>query len=157
MKWNEAKSLIEDALAIFMERDRPLLVMDANERSVSYRLAMHLQRRFGDGWDVDCEYNRMLPDDQGRVSKRLLKLPQTAPTDDTQGKTVFPDVIIHRRGPDGPNLLAIEIKKSGRDDAEDRLELSAYVEELKYEHGALLVFRTGDQARFDQIERFPSN
>jgi hypothetical protein len=59
---------------------------------------------------------------------------------------VFPDIIVHKRGPKGPNLLVIEAKKSTNKDAGLDIEkLKAYKsnEHLRYEHAVFLVFRTG--------------
>ena len=45
------------ALSELLVNDRDLLSIDANERSITFRFAMYLQRHFPD-WTVDCEYNR---------------------------------------------------------------------------------------------------
>jgi hypothetical protein len=82
-------------------QDAYLLENNLNERTISGRLAIHLQKHFED-WHVDCEYNRM-----GQRPK-ALQLPTSGISwDDTEVKTVFPDIVIHRRGPEGPNLLVL--------------------------------------------------
>lgn len=55
---DEVRKRFDSAIAALMDadRDRDLLVMDVNERSISHKLAEHLAREF-DEWDVDCEYN----------------------------------------------------------------------------------------------------
>jgi len=50
---------VSAALATLFERDTHLFAVDANERSITHRLAVHLAPHFP-GWDIDCEYNRGL-------------------------------------------------------------------------------------------------
>src|SRR5947208_15951666 len=102
----EVEANVNAALADFHAREQYLLDCGLNERTISHRLAIHLQERFKE-WDVDCEYNRHLD------ATKILDLPRDGISwDDTEGKTVFPDIIVHKRGP-GPNLLVIEMKKGG--------------------------------------------
>jgi hypothetical protein len=95
---------VQSALDKLMQCDSSLLQIDANERSITHRLAMYLQEEFED-WDVDGEYNR-----DNHPVKRLRLTEEFAQTNDTDGKTVFPDIIIHHRRTD-QNLLVIEVKK----------------------------------------------
>ncbi|HVX78317.1 MAG TPA: hypothetical protein VHB49_19470 [Bradyrhizobium sp.] len=95
---------VVDALDAFYAREAFLLEKDVGERALTHRLAVHLESRFG-GWDVDCEYNRL--------GERRLLLPKASivSTDDDLGKSVFPDIVVHRRTvPE--NLLAIEVRKA---------------------------------------------
>ena len=121
-----------------LKRDRVLLELDANERSLTHKLAEYLQGEFPD-WDVDCEYNR-----DGDTPKRLLV--QTISTDDTDAHTVFPDIIIHHRNTND-NLVVIEAKKSstsaGSDDEE---KLKAYVAKYGYQFAFAVVFPVGSSA-----------
>jgi hypothetical protein len=92
------------ALGEFYARETHLLDKDLGERVLTHRLAMHLENQFA-GWDVDCDYNRL--------GERRLKLPKGSiiSTDDDSGKSVFPDIVVHRRAvPE--NLLAIELRKA---------------------------------------------
>ena len=79
---------------------------------------MYLQDEF-DGWDVDCEYNRghQSPDQV----KRLQPYIDPIQADDTDAKTVFPDIIIHYRETTD-NLLVIEVKKSTNPESDERDE-----------------------------------
>ncbi|WP_300185485.1 hypothetical protein [Bradyrhizobium sp.] len=91
-------------LGDFYARETHLLDQDLGERALTHRLAVHLESRFP-GWDVDCDYNRL--------GERRLRLPKASiiSTDDDSGKSVFPDIIVHRRTvPE--NLLAIELRKA---------------------------------------------
>jgi hypothetical protein len=73
-------------------------------------------------WDVDCEYNR-----RGDARKRIPKYPLQTRSDDDQGRTVYPDVIVHHRG-EPSNLLVVEVKKSSsaRDAGDDLYKLTQY-------------------------------
>ena len=57
--------------------------MDANERSLTHKLAEYLQCEFPD-WHVDCEYNR-----HGLDVKRLAIHSWRVKADDTEARTVF--------------------------------------------------------------------
>jgi hypothetical protein len=92
------------ALGEFYARETHLLDRDLGERVLTHRFAVHLERQF-DGWDVDCDYNRL--------GERRLRLPKASivSTDDDSGKSVFPDIVVHRRQvPE--NLLAFEVRKA---------------------------------------------
>jgi hypothetical protein len=124
------------ALGRLTELDAVLFHLDANERSLSFRLAHYLACEFPD-FDVDCEYNRHHRDEKHRKRLHdpdLLRLAGREPSlEDEEGLTVFPDIIIHRRETDD-NLLVIEIKKSSSTikEAFDLAKLKAYREELGY-------------------------
>ena len=112
------KAILQALLAMeeFLSSESDLLALDVNERSLTHKLAEYVQRQFG-SWDVDCEYNRL-----GDAVKRL---PRARPvrTDDAKGRTIFPDIIVHKRGK-RRNLLVIEAKKTTnneRADDEDKL------------------------------------
>ena len=92
------------AIEEFYAREAWLFDKDLGERTLTHRLAVQLEKQF-EGWDVDCDYNRL--------GERLLKLPHGSivSTDDELGKSIFPDIVVHRRaGPD--NLLAVEVRKA---------------------------------------------
>jgi hypothetical protein len=92
------------ALTEFYAREGFLFEKDLGERTLTHRLAVHVERQFP-GWEVDCDYNRL--------GERTLRLPHgtIVSTDDTLGKSVFPDIVVHQR--DIPNnLLAIEVRKA---------------------------------------------
>jgi hypothetical protein len=92
------------ALGEFYAREAVLLERDLGERTLTHRLAVHLERQFA-GWDVDCDYNRL--------GERRLHLPKGSivSTDDDVGKSVYPDIVVHRRVvPE--NLFAIEVRKT---------------------------------------------
>jgi hypothetical protein len=116
------------AVRLLLTLDKHLLQVDASERSISHRLALHLTSQFPD-LDVDCEYNR-----DHHETKRLSLPGPCARSANTDGSPVYPDIIVHRRGTE-ENVLVIEIKKStssSNDDNCDLEKLSAFRDELKY-------------------------
>jgi len=124
--------------------DRHLLTIDVSERSIAARLAMYLREYFADH-HVDVEYNR-----HGEDTKKLHDLIYgcDCPRDRDEGKTVLPDVIVHRRGVDDSNLLIIEMKKSTNHEGveKDRRRIRAFRKELGYRLGALVVCKTKGQS-----------
>src|SRR5688572_26120630 len=80
------------ALQKLLTDDEYLLKVDANERSISHRFGMYLQQELTD-YSVDCEYNR-----DGIEPKRIGHIDLRPDAHDTEGKTVFPDIVAHVRG-----------------------------------------------------------
>jgi len=131
------------SIDMLIEFDHFLLKEKANERSVTHKLAEYLQQEFKD-WNVDCEYNRMVNGESN--DPKRIKLPvENIKSNDTEAKTVFPDIIIHKREK-RDNLLVIEVKKhDNRANLEfDVLKLKKFTsEELSYDYGLQLIFHTG--------------
>lgn len=148
----EVRSRLERAVSTFKVREHSLIRWDPSERSLTHRLAVSIEAEFP-GWDVDCEYNRV-----GRLPKQLKGLvPEHARTDDEDADTVFPDIIVHRRGPEGPNLLVVEAKKAtSRASADkDKCKLKCYRNELSYQHAAFILLPAGEKegAAIEWIEQ----
>ncbi|WP_202613902.1 hypothetical protein [Halostella pelagica] len=143
MNEEEAREVLSSALERFVKEDTDLLRYDVNERSITHRLAVYLEEEVGREWDVDVEYNRVGEDEVSKaVSMEHLKskIPDDVDLEDLGAKTVYPDVIVHIRGERYENLLVIEAKKSGRSGKYDREKITAYKEELRYEHGVFVTF-----------------
>lgn len=160
----EIKNKVLEAKRLLLHNDQFLLEDDLNERTISHKFAEYLQRQFPD-WDVDCEYNRVPRDShyshyyhdlEEKFIKKKLGTRKDFSSDaqnnvtyiDTNGRTVYPDIIIHHRNTDD-NLLVIEIKKSSRPDKEvslDKQKLDEFVgEPLCYQHGLFLQIPTGSE------------
>src|SRR6202166_4884439 len=92
------------ALHDFYARETFLLEKDLGERTLTHRLAVHLEKQFP-GWEVDCDYSRL--------GERTLRLPHGTiiSTDDHLGKSVYPDIVVHQREIPN-NLLAVEVRKA---------------------------------------------
>ena len=91
------------ALGEFYARESHLFEKDLGERTLTHRLAVHLEKHFG-GWEVDCDYDRL--------GERTLRLPKGSivSTDDHLGKSIYPDIVVHQRAIPN-NLLALEVRK----------------------------------------------
>jgi hypothetical protein len=92
------------ALGEFYAHEAYLFEKDLGERTLTHRLAVHLEKHFP-GWNVDCDYNRL--------GERTLRLPHgtMVSTDDHFAKSVYPDIVVHQREIPN-NLLAIEVRKA---------------------------------------------
>ena len=129
------------ALEQLLDKDALLLQLDVNERSICYRFAMYLQALFPT-LHVDCEYNR-----DGIDPKRIQHLGLYPDDDDTEAKTVFPDIVVHTRNTD-KNYLVIEIKKSTNttDRSTDFAKLRGYKKNLGFKYALFLELATNNQA-----------
>jgi hypothetical protein len=92
------------ALREFYAQEGFLFDRDIGERALTHRFAVHLEGQFP-GWAVDCDYDRL--------GERTLLLPHGTiiSTDDHLGRSIYPDVVVHRREIPN-NLLAIEVRKA---------------------------------------------
>jgi hypothetical protein len=132
----DALDQVVKALGDFYAREADLLEREPGERALTHRLAVALERQFPE-WNVDCDYNRL--------GERTWKLPKASivSTDDDLGKSIFPDIVVHRRAvPE--NLLAIEVRKAGNHQPpeHDRHKLKALTDPhlwFAYRIGALLM------------------
>ena len=133
----DIESKIEDALNEMTSNDKYLLEHNLGERCLAHRFAVHLAAVFS-GWDVDCEYNRK--------GDRLKEIPLSYECKELLRRTnrVVPDIIVHKRGDQGPNLLAVEIKREGQPGEEcDLTKLHGYISDIGYSYGLYVSFNTG--------------
>ncbi|MFZ0657236.1 MAG: hypothetical protein WAM05_00855 [Candidatus Binataceae bacterium] len=132
MEVNEVKERLDRALRKVNNDDRILLEYDVHESCIATRLAMYLQAEFSP-YSVDVEYSR-----NGGVLPKRLRLPVQCGR--KKHGVVRPDIIVHYRGPDGPNLLVLELKKSGNTDSSecDRDRIRAFRREFRYAFGATI-------------------
>jgi len=166
MNNQELKTAFDKALDNFIKDDHDLLWLDASERAISHKFAEHLQREFP-GWHVDCEYNRQrhrakviqISKDKWKELVKAGKADEAIKYEDLMvaedPPTVFPDIIVHHRDTQN-NLLVVEIKKShSADIGWDEHKLDAYLRELQYQAGVLLVLKTGAKStrRDDLIDK----
>lgn len=148
---DEIEEALEVACHMFLLRDRWLLMSGANERSMTHKFAEYLQPIF-EPWNVDCEYDR-----DGYDRKRMPDIlwKQKPSIEDTDASTVFPDIIIHRRGTT-ENLLVLEAKKNGKDRDIDFAKLQAFKDPTShgYRHAYFLDFTTRDDGdvEFERVD-----
>lgn len=132
----EVQTLIEQAIDVLLKKDAVLFQIDEAERTIAAKLACYIQAYFPD-WNVDCEYNR-----HNIHVKRLKKICYSS--NNENGSSVYPDIIIHRRMTK-ENLLVIEIKKTTNDTSDDcdMQKLEAFINELGYQQGLFIRFKAG--------------
>ncbi|WP_130537530.1 hypothetical protein [Thiomicrorhabdus indica] len=139
---------LDNAIATLIEKDIYLMEVNANERSISAKLAFHLQAELPE-YEVDVEYNR-----DGIEPKRLAHMELYPDQEDEDAKTVFPDIIAHKRSTNN-NFLVIEIKKesSSVDRNIDRRKLRGYMRELEYQYAYFIEFGVYSNAGKVTIEQ----
>jgi hypothetical protein len=141
------KKLIENRLKNALRRlyfyDSALIANDVHERSITHRLAVHLGTVFYE-WNVDVEYNRNVGDIKkiSKVAMDLLRKIGDMEEFVSGCKTVYPDIIVHKRNTN-QNLLVVEVKKAHsteRLDQYDLDKLKAYLldDALQYEYAAFV-------------------
>ena len=119
-----------------------------NERCVTHRLGMYLAEMFPDE-DVDCEYNRKYNEGIDEYIAKNMELPileKGLTTKDTEAKTVFPDIIVHRRNMNR-NLLSLEVKMKWKKGTGvlDVLKAKGYKAQLNYDYSGFLILGPGDE------------
>jgi hypothetical protein len=131
----EVTAALEAAIGALCNNDHHLLDVNASERSLTHRLAVHLMASFP-AFDIDCEYNR-----DGFNVKKLNLAERPVKDDELEAVTVFPDIIVHERGRQDRNLLVVEVKKvsSPVDHSYDLQKLAAFKSGLKYHFAAHVV------------------
>ncbi len=133
---DEVHAAVEAAIETLFTKDRHLISVNASERSMSHMLAIHLASRFSD-YEVDCEYNR----DGFDVKKLGLSVVGDILSNQIDAVTVFPDIIVHKRGEKNQNLLVLEVKKASSNVSHDYdiKKLKAFKSELNYRFAAHVV------------------
>ena len=150
----EVSRRLEIAVKCVISKDSDLFNFKVNERTVTQRLALYLEQAFeplGYGLKADCEYNRMwIESGEGEcnLTKKYPELSGLKPdVEDSDGVTVFPDVIVHLRGKRFANVLVIEAKRDapvGAVPDNDRIKLYEFTRMdggFRYPWGAFLNFR----------------
>lgn len=128
---------LHTAYSKLISKDGHLFKIDANERSITHKFAEYLQAGFSE-WHVDCEYNR-----NGFDAKKLVTFKRSIESDDTNAVSVYPDIVIHHRGP-AENLVVIEAKKSSYSGEDlDEEKLRAYKNDLDYTFAFKVEFSVG--------------
>src|ERR1700761_5785289 len=124
------------ALRDFYAQEDFLFEKDLGERAITHRFAVYLEKQFA-GWAVDCNYDRL--------GERTLHLPRGSiiSTDDHNGKSIYPDIVVHQREIPN-NLLAIELRKESNHQSmeHDHQKLRGLTDPhlwFAYRIGALLV------------------
>jgi hypothetical protein len=133
------RAKLEEALAKLEDNDQYLLENNLSERCIASRLALYLQAKFPT-YCVDVEYNR-----SGNTPKRLSLPAECANYNPgNEEPLVVPDIVVHQRGADGPNVLVLELKKTTNRESRnfDLLRIQAFMTQLHYSNGALIECET---------------
>jgi hypothetical protein len=143
----KVKQIIDQAIDKLYKVDSYLLKesYDINERTVSHRLAVHLNDFFVETeYDVDIEYNRIREEygkieDVGNLMGKKLYWEDSDEASGDNSRFVFPDIIVHKRDKHD-NLIEIEIKMSWKNGKKqfDLDKINQYMEELKYKFGVYI-------------------
>jgi len=133
------ESRLWEALQKLLAEDGELLERNASERSIGSALAVKLAPLFPE-YDIDVEYDRH------GLDPKSVDLPKYCRGGGK--RRIIPDIIIHRRGTDEKNLLAIELKKTTNREPRDcdRAKLEAMKRELNYSAGVLIDLPAGPGA-----------
>jgi hypothetical protein len=149
----DVKEKIIRAYKQFIKNDFYLLHVKANERSITHKLAEYLQIEFPE-YHVDCEYNKnkikekTVPPWEAKINELVEELGKQDTPDKRKkkikelmenGVSVYPDIIIHRRGTED-NFIVIEAKKSTNKSGDDEGKLKTYKEYLHYQNAYFIVF-----------------
>ena len=127
----EVKQIIEIALNILYRTEQEIIDDKAHEQAISARLMLHLQHLLPE-WNVDVEFNRQ---GENRTSKT-----------DKEGIKRKPDIIIHKRGPEGPNLAVILVKCEWNTEprGNDRTVAKSIKAEQRYQVAFLLEIKANE-------------
>jgi hypothetical protein len=141
---NELFDAVKMAFHILLHQHSVLLDVNANERSITHKLAEALQEVLRDpNVHVDCEYNRH--EKSIKTIHACYRNMQVKPYD-LDARTVYPDIVVHERGNDTANVLVIEVKKqtnSPRHSDFDREKLKAFTsDQFHYQVGLYVEIDT---------------
>lgn len=146
MEKHEIEEILHRAKKYFLDNDKYLLTATANERAITHKFAEYLQNILGCAWNVDCEYNRYGIDGKKIVEEIVDIVGVRVSTSETKACTVYPDIIIHKRGLKDQNLVVIEAKKDATkaSRAADESKLKKIKKTYSYIYAVFLNFKTGD-------------
>ncbi len=134
--------ILRQAHRIFNQKHAHLLKVCSSERSITHAiancLAEALQDNNLDNLDIDCEYSR-----NGEEVKRLNLKTDCTNSDDLVAKTVYPDIIVHKRGSNEDNVMYIEVKieenETDKLKEHDIDKINAAIKEFKYQFGLYIL------------------
>jgi len=151
MKWTQHQAILAHALADLFRNDAHLFQVDANECSITHRLAMYIEQHLREAsaaarelehYVVDCEYNR----DEHRT--KYIRFDSSIEVHGERPYAPYPDIILHRRGGgEDRNKMVVEVKKSTNAQpslvALDLLKLTGFLENpLYYDFGVFLNLKS---------------
>lgn len=153
---------VVEAVKCFINNDLELLDLSAHEQAISHRIGVYLESFFeSEKLKVDCEYNKHLNKpkeiDLNDLNPLLFKTCNCdsckkvveGNTYEISEKSFRPDIVIHSRGNDERNLVAVEIKKLKEcpfDEAKLRALTKSKTDggEFGYELGVFIWFKNNE-------------
>lgn len=96
MTEEQLKKVLDIALEVLYRTEHELIYRNLHEQTITARLMLHIQHLLPE-WFVDVEFNR-----QGEDLDNVKT--------DGNNKNRRPDIVIHKRGPAGPNVAVISVK-----------------------------------------------
>ncbi|WP_412983939.1 hypothetical protein [Pontimicrobium sp. IMCC45349] len=160
------RQILNKAIDKLFEVDSYLLnkKYDINERTVSHRLALHLNEHFAEtDYNVDIEYNRIREEygnieDVGNLMGKKLHWENSDEASGENSRFVFPDIIVHKRDKHD-NLIEIEIKMAWKNGKKqyDLDKINQYMDELKYQFGVYIELSENRKDCLIEFGRFDLN
>ena len=147
MERGEVEELLRDGLRRLIEENYELFDGDANERTITTQLAANLRDdlRIPRGINVDHEYDRMGTHYQKILQDWVdgeLKLKGGNPVE----RKRYPDILVHGRGDNDDNIIAVEVKVGRRNDWNDKSKIWALTSyPFDYQFGILLYLVEEDR------------
>ena len=149
------------AIQLFVDHDQKLLELSAHEQAVSHRIGVYLEQIFAsEKLNVDCEYNKHLdepkkidlydldPELCKKCKCESCKFVIQGKRNEIPERGFRPDILLHLRGSDERNLIAVEIKKN-KECPFDDAKLNALTKlkkdggEYEYKLGVFIWFKDG--------------
>lgn len=126
MAKEEIEKAINEACSFLYRDAKHLLDEGANERDIVSYIVPLLRGKYCE-YQVDSEYNR-----EGAIGHRI-------PKTDSDGNRIIPDIVVHKHGPEGQNLVAIEVK--GYWNHEPRQQDEDLLRRLQVKHNYKYLYR----------------
>jgi len=126
--------------------DAELFDVGANEKAMTHMLGVYLLEKFsGDGWNVDCEYNRSGSNARCENTRCDSKITAHSKSG------IYPDIICHKRTREGRdnNLFVIEVKKVEDMEENDFVKLKDLTNPSFVENAKIYAYKLGLFLKFD--------
>jgi len=144
----ELITIVNYALDTLYENDAELIQQKVHERSIVFRFGLYfndLLKKSQDfkKYDLDFDYNRSIED-----TKRTRSRPEG----------IYPDLILHKRGSNDRNVLALEFKTHWNSDSSDDIdklkELTSSDQQYRFQLGISIVLgQRRNQCTFTYLRR----
>lgn len=149
---NSIQGHLKQAVNLLYQNDGFLLEINAHEIAITHKLAEYVQQKFPN-YHVDCEYNREGDTDETKALRGLTECENIDSRE--KERWIRPDILVHERGINCRNLLALEVKLEGGGnrgcDRAKLRELSKDNHDFRYQHALFIELPTGQEYEARQI------